>query len=299
MKIVIGGSTGFVGSALVERLKCEGHEITRLVRSPNVSADSEILWAPSDETLDASQLEGFDALIHLSGENVAGRWTQEKKRRILESRIKSTRLLCKAITSLDNPPRTWLCASAIGYYGSRDAEILTEDSEAGEGFLAGVCQAWEAETLPAARTGIRVVNMRIGLVLSPDGGALKLMLKPFKLGLGGPLGNGRQYMSWSTLPDLLGAITFLLAAQDLSGPVNIVAPDPVTNDAFTKTLGKVLSRPAFVPVPAFGVKALLGSDAAEEMLLASQRVAPRKLESAGFHWQHPELEGAFRALLDK
>jgi hypothetical protein len=247
--------------------------------------------------LDAGALDGADALIHLSGENVAsGRWSAAKKRAIYDSRIVSTQLLAKTIAALKPPPRTWLCASATGFYGSRDDEVLTEDSPSGAGFLAQVCIDWEKATRPAADGGIRVVNLRFGVVLSPKGGALAAMLMPIKLGVGGVIGDGRQYMSWIELDDAVSAIEHILRTDTLRGPVNVVSPGPVTNRELTKTLGRLVRRLTVLPLPSFAARLAL-SEMADEMLLASTRARPARLLENGYRFRYPDIESALRSLL--
>lgn len=301
VKVLVTGASGLVGSALVPALEGEGHEVIRLVRT-RPSGNQEIGWDPAAGTLDTAALEAArpDAVIHLAGENVsAAKWSPEQKARINESRTRSTALLAGALAELEHPPATFLCASAIGYYGSRGDEQLTEDSRPGTGFLAEVCRAWESATLPAQQCGIRVVNLRIGIVLTPRGGALEKLLPPFRLGFGGPFGSGKQWMSWIALDDLVGAILHALRSSALHGPVNLVGPNPVPNAEFARTLGKVLSRPAFLPAPAFMLKLMLGGERAEELLLVSQRIEPRRLEKTGFRFAYPELEAALRHVLER
>ncbi|HXE91865.1 MAG TPA: TIGR01777 family oxidoreductase [Terriglobales bacterium] len=294
-KILVSGASGFIGSALCPLLTGAGARVTRLVRT-RPRDDSEIQWDPA-AAIAGDRLEGFDAVVHLAGETITGRWTAAKKQRILQSRAQGTQTLATLVAHRQRKPRVFVSASAIGFYGDRGDEVLREQSSSGSsGFLPEVARAWEEATRPAAVAGIRVVNLRIGVVLSPRGGALQQMLPPFKLGLGGRLGSGRQYMSWIALDDLLGAIQFALTQDSLRGPVNAVAPNPVTNREFTKTLGQVLHRPTIFPVPAFVVKTLFGQ-MGEELLLASQRVEPARLIAAGFSFTHPELKGALEAVL--
>jgi uncharacterized protein len=241
-------------------------------------------------------VSGFDVVIHLTGESVAGRWTAEKKRRIRESRIVSTSNLSRALAKAEKPPSTFLCASAIGYYGNRGDEILTEDSPPGEGFLPEVCREWETATEPDVRAGIRTMNLRFGIVLSRHGGALKQMLLPFRLGVGGKVGSGRKWYSWIHVDDVVGAVIHILAAAAVTGPVNMTAPNPVTNAEFTRALASVLKRPAIFAVPAFAAKLAFG-EFAEEGLLASSRVLPRKLVDSGFEFRYPELAAALAQLL--
>jgi uncharacterized protein (TIGR01777 family) len=297
MKVLVTGSSGLVGRALVERLASEGHGVARLVRTLPREPQSEFQWDPAQGRLDPAVLEGLDAAVHLGGENIsAGRWTASQKERIRGSRVDSTRLLARTLAGLSSKPSVLVCASAIGYYGNRGEEILSEESGPGTGFLPEVCQAWEAASKPAEEAGIRVVRLRIGVVLSGAGGALPRMLSAFKLGLGGRLGSGRQYMSWIALEDLAAALALAITDDRLRGPVNAVAPSPVTNAEFTRVLAKVLGRPAVLPAPAFALRLLLGQ-MAEELLLASARVVPRKLKETGFRYRHPDVEGALRGLL--
>lgn len=299
MKVLITGASGFVGSALVPFLTSEGHFVVRLVRAAPAPGRSEVSWDPGRGTIDLDALEGMDAAVHLAGENIAARpWTIDGKRRIRESRVGGTRLLCESFARLARPPKALVCASAVGYYGDRGHEMLREDSPPGRGFLAEVCREWEAASEAAERKGIRVVRLRIGMVLSPTGGALARMLGVFRAGLGGRVGSGEQYMSWIALDDLVGAVDHALRTASLEGPVNAVAPRPVTNREFAKTLGRVLGRPAVVPVPAFAVRVVLG-EMADELLLASARVQPDRLLLSGYAFRHPGLEGALRHLLGR
>ncbi len=301
MKIAIGGSTGLVGNELVSFLSTGGHEVMRLLRkrSATESATQSVQWDPAQGTIDAAGLEGCDAVVHLGGDNIAhGRWTEGKKRLIRESRTISTKLLASTLAGLTRPPKVFVCASAIGFYGDRGDDILTEDSTPGPTFISDVCRDWEAATEPARAAGIRVVNLRIGVVLTPKGAALKKMLLPFQLCGGGIVGSGRQWWSWIAIDDVLRAALHCLVTDSLSGPVNAVAPGCVTNAEFTKTLGRVLHRPTIVPMPAFAVKLALG-EMGEELLLASSRVAPTKLQDSGFDFACPELEPALRHLLGR
>jgi uncharacterized protein (TIGR01777 family) len=298
MRIAITGSSGLVGSALVPFLTTGGHSVTRVVRRDRASG-STARWDPVLGTIDQDRLEAHNAFIHLAGENIAaGRWTARRKRAIRDSRIEGTRLLCDAINKLQKPPKTLVCASAIGIYGNRGDELLDERFAPGEGFLADICREWEAIPESVRPRGIRVVNVRFGVVLSAAGGALAVMLTPFKLGVGGIVGSGRQYFSWIGIDDVVGAIHHALTCEDLNGPVNVVSPHPVTNREFTKTLGRVLRRPTALPVPAFAIRLALG-EMADEMLLASIRVAPRRLEETGYAFRDPELEPALRHVLGK
>jgi uncharacterized protein (TIGR01777 family) len=295
MKVLIAGASGLVGSALVPLLKAEGAEVTRLVRS--AAKSGEIEWHPDRGSIDAPALEGFDAVINLAGDGIAnGRWIAEKKRRILDSRVNGTRLLSETMAKLSRKPATFINASAVGFYGSRGDELVDEDSGPGEGFLASVCRQWESATAPAGQAGIRVVKLRLGVILTKNGGIMGSMLRPFKLGLGGKVGSGKQIISWVAMDDVVGAINFILHHESLRGPINAVAPHPVTNEEFTKTLGRVLSRPTFMAMPAFAAKLAFG-EMADEMMLSSTRVAGKVLNDAGFKFQFPELEGAVRAML--
>ena len=299
LHVALTGSGGLVGSALAPFLTTGGHRVTRLVRSPPRPGDDALRWDPEANAIDAAGLEGLDGVIHLAGESIAGgRWTAAKRARILDSRVKGTRLLAETLAKLRRPPRTLVCASAIGFYGSRGAELMTEESAPGTGFLAGVCQAWEEAATAAAKAGIRVVYLRLGVVLSAAGGALATMLPPFRLGAGGVLGPGSQYVSWVGLDDVLGAVLHSLTSETVRGPVNVVAPNPVTNRNFTGVLGRVLHRPTLIPVPAAAARLALG-EMADEMLLASTRVDPVRLRDTGFVFRQPDLEGALRHTLGR
>ena len=253
-------------------------------------------WNPAGGEIDAARLEGFDAVVHLAGEPITGRWNDTRKRAIRESRVKGTRLLCETMAGLSSRPRVLVAASASGYYGDRGDAVLREESEAGSSFLSKVCQEWEAATKPAAGSGIRVVSLRIGFVLSPAGGGLAKMLPAFRLGVGGKIGSGKQYMSWIAIDDLVQIILFAMTTEALKGPANAAAPNPVTNSEFSKTLGRVLGRPAIFPMPAFAVRLAFG-EMGEELLLASARMEPARLLNAGYQFRYPQLEGTLRKLL--
>ena len=299
MKILVSGSTGFIGSALVPFLTSDGHSVVQLLRKPVATVNPTLTWDPAAGRLDAAAFEGFDAVVHLAGESIAsGRWTAAKKERIRSSRVDATRLLCNALARLGRPPKALICASAIGYYGDRGDEVLREESAPGRDFLAGVCRDWEAACEPAARKGIRVVNLRFGVVLGRGGGALARMLPPFRLGLGGRIGSGRQYMSWIALDDAVGAVQHALATGALRGPANAVAPRAVTNQEFTRTLGRTLGRPTLFPMPAFAARLAFG-EMADALLLGSARVEPARLLASGYRFRHGDLEGSLRHLLDR
>jgi len=297
MKLLVSGSHGLVGKALSKSLTKDGHEIINLVRRDRVYGKPEIEWHPNKGVLDPAQIEGFDAVVHLAGESIAsGRWTDEKKRRIRESRVQGTTLLSEALTLLSRPPTRFISASAIGYYGSRGDEVLTEESGAGNDFLSDVCAEWEKASEPAAKKGISTCNARFGIILDKEGGALEKMSTPFRLGLGGKVGDGKQWMSWIALDDVVSALVLLLESGSSSGPVNIVAPNPVTNAEFTKTLGNVLSRPTFLSVPAFAARLAFG-EMADGLLLSSAKVEPKKLKDEGFKFRFPNLEAALTEVL--
>lgn len=298
MRILMSGATGLIGQRLTAALRKSGHEVAALVRRPPQAG--EVQWQPGQE-LDAEKLTGYDAIIHLAGKNIAGVWTEKFKQEVRDSRVLGTRTLADATAESyrrHGKPGIFLAAAAVGFYGNRDDELLTETSPAGTGFLAEVSQPWEAATLPASDAGVRVVNLRIGVVLAKDGGALKPMLPAFRLGLGGRVGNGRQYWSWISLDDVIGAFVFALENDQLRGPVNVVAPNPARNAEFVKTLGEVLHRPTIFPMPAWVVR-LAMRQMGEELLLGSARAIPAKLLAAGYRFQHPELREALaHALAD-
>ncbi len=292
----MSGATGLIGGALAARLSREGHHVIPLVRRRVSAGEQAIAWDPARGTIDRAALEGCDAVVNLAGESVFGRWSPEKKRRIRESRVNGTQLVSEAIAGLSRRPRVLLAASAIGYYGDRGAAELTEESSRGADFLADVARDWEAATGPAARAGVRVVNLRFGIVLTPSGGLLGSLLPPFRLGLGGPIGSGAQYLSWIALGDVLDALVYLLTAESISGPVNVTAPRPLPQLEFVRTLGRVLRRPAVVPLPAFALRMLFGQEAAA-MMASGQRVLPARLVAAGYRFHHADLEPALRHLL--
>lgn len=297
MKIVVSGSHGLVGKALLKSLTDDGHEVFRLVRHEPIFGAPEIWWDPSEGRIDADHLEGHDVVVHLAGESIAGgRWTGEKKRKILESRVKGTLLLSESLARLSRPPSVFLSASAIGYYGNRGDELLTEESAPGNDFLAKVCIEWEGATAPAIEKGIRTVHTRFGIILDAKGGALAKMLTPFRMGIGGKVGSGKQWMSWIALDDVVSGLKFLIGETSITGPVNFVAPNPVTNAEFTKTLGRVLSRPTFLPVPEFGARLAFG-EMADALLLSSQRVESSVLKSKGFEFRFTTLATALRDIL--
>ena len=297
MNVLVTGSTGMIGSALVASLLRRGERVIRLVRKPVEQSERELHWDPQRGELDRKRLAELhpDAVVHLAGETIGGRWTAGRKARIRDSRVQGTFLLSERIAALEPRPSVLVCASAVGYYGDRGDEVLQEGSGAGSGFLAEVTQAWEAAAQPARDAGIRVVNPRLGIVLSPGGGALQRMLTPFQLGVGGPLGSGRQYMSWIALDDTVGAIEHALVTEALEGPINTAAPNPVRNREFAKALGRALRRPAVLPVPAFAMRLFLGELGRE--LLGGQRVDASRLVASGYEFRHPQLEEALRALL--
>lgn len=298
MKILISGASGLVGTHLIPTLEAKGHEIFRLVRKAPKTAD-EIRWDAEKGFADdeRAKLENFAAVIHLAGDNVASEnWSEEKKRKIRDSRIIGTRVLVDALKQAQNPPPVLISASAIGFYGNREDEVLTEDSAKGEGFFPEICSEWEVESLKAEAFGARVVLPRIGIVLTRDGGALEKMLTPFKFGVGGRLGSGKQWMSWIALEDLLRIIHFALENTELRGAVNAVAPNPVTNEEFTRTFGKVLNRPTILPVPEFAIKLMFG-EMGETLLLQGARILPKRLTESGFEFKFTNLEQAMKEAL--
>ena len=297
LNLVVSGASGLIGSAVVARLRASGHRVRRLVR--RTAAAEEISWDPATGKIESAKLEPVDGVIHLAGENIGTRWTRAKKARIRESRTRGTRLLSEALAKLARPPSCLISASAVGIYGDRGNQILTESSAPGDpsrDFLVSVCREWEAAADPARAAGIRVVHPRFGVVLSPEGGALRKLLLPFRLGLGGRMGSGEHWMSWVALQDVTDAISHLLSAEALQGPVNVSAPEPVTNRDFTRVLGRVLRRPAVLPVPALALRAVLG-EMADRTLLSSARALPVRLLESGYRFTHPDLEGALRSML--
>jgi uncharacterized protein (TIGR01777 family) len=300
VKVLVSGASGLIGTALASSLESQGDSVVRLARSGSGAPDR-LVWDPSAGEIDVERLEevGVDAVVHLAGESVGvGRWTRSKKARIRDSRVGGTQALSKAIARLRERPRVLISASAVGWYGDRGTEPLSEASGRGSGFLADVTEAWEGATEPAAAAGVRVVKLRFGIVLSTRGGALERMLPPFRLGVGGPFGNGRQFMSWITLDDVVGVVRHALDTESLEGPVNAVAPNPVTNREFVRTLGRVLRRPAIMPLPAPALRLALG-EFADESLLASARAFPARLMESGYRFRDPTLEPALRGLLER
>lgn len=302
-RFLVTGSSGLVGTALTAILSSGGHQVCRLVRAPSrpltIPGSTVARWDPETGQLDPAAVSGHDAVVHLAGANIAGgRWTPERKRKIRDSRVVGTDLLARALAEARPRPRVLVCASAIGYYGDRGDMHLDEGTGSGSGFLADVGREWEEASRPASEAGIRVVHLRIGIVLTPAGGALSRMLVPFRMGVGGRLGNGRQFWSWIALDDLLAVILYAAVNDDLGGPVNAVSPTPVRNSEFSAILGRVLRRPSFLPVPAHVIRILLG-EMGQELLLSSARVRPTKLIESGFEYGYPHLEGALRHLLGR
>ncbi len=299
MNIAVTGSTGLVGGALVSFLKTRGHHVLRIVRSADGLAGEDVALDPNTGRIDAGRLEALDAVVHLAGENIAARrWDAEQKERIRSSRVQGTGVLCKTLANLRQPPGALVSASAIGFYGDRGEQELDEESPSGNGFLPEVCRAWELATKPATEAGIRVVHARFGIILSPKAGALSKMIKPFRLGMGGRIGSGRQWMSWIALDDVLGCIDHVIGNSSLCGPVNAVTANPVTNRDFTRTLGRILRRPTLLPIPRFVARLAFG-EMADELLMASTRVVPRALLDSNYQYLYTDLEGAVRHLLGK
>ncbi|HEX2062815.1 MAG TPA: TIGR01777 family oxidoreductase [Acidimicrobiales bacterium] len=295
MLVLVSGSRGLIGTALVAALEADGHTVRRLVRGR--AGGGEVGWDPAGGAIDHTGLEGVDAVVHLAGEPIGGRrWSPAQKERVRSSRVEGTRLLATALAELGRPPAVMVSGSAVGIYGDRGEETLTEDSTLGSGFLAEVCRRWEEATGPAGEAGIRVVTIRTGVVLSPRGGALGRQLPFFKLGIGGRLSSGRQYTSWISIDDHVGSVRHLLATESLKGPVNLTAPEPVRNAELTRALARALHRPAVVPVPRFALAVVLGRELAAEML-GSQRVLPQRLEASGYRFRHEQVDEALRHVL--
>jgi uncharacterized protein len=297
--VAVTGSHGFIGSALLAALTREGHRPMRIVRG-QASGDDELSWDPVAGTIDAGGLEGIGGVVHLAGAGIGDkRWTDARKRLILESRTKGTSLLARTLAGLARPPSVLVSASAIGYYGDRGDEPIDEQSTPGNDFVARVCVQWEAATAPAAEAGIRVARVRSGIVLGREGGVLPRLLLPFRLGLGGRIASGRQYMSWISIDDEVGAILHALTQDGVAGPVNLTGPAPVTNDEFTKTLGRVVRRPTVIPTPLLPLRARYGRELVQHLLVEGQRVLPKRLEASGYAFEHPTLEDALRAVVDR
>ena len=292
MRVAITGATGLIGRALTESLLRDGHAVTRLTRAPERPGD--VLFDPSRRLLDPAAFRGVDAVVHLAGEPIAQRWNDAVQRRIRESRVQGTRLVAESIASLEERPAVLVSGSAVGYYGDRGDEVLTEDSAPGDGFLAEVTVAWEGAAEAARDAGVRVVHPRMGVVLSERGGALERMLLPFRLGLGGRVGDGRQWLSWISLDDAVGALRHAIDVPSLDGPVNVVGPAPVTNAAFTEALGRALHRPTLFPIPKFALRAVF-TEMADATLIASQRAMPQALVASGFRFAHADIDAALRA----
>lgn len=295
--VAVTGASGFIGTALVDALRGDGHQVLRLVRGTVDRSAGEVGWDPATGRIDADALAPADAVVHLAGESIDGRWTARKKRRIRDSRVSGTRLIAEALASLATPPEVLVSNSAVGFYGSdRGGERLDESSAPGTDYLSRVAVEWEAAAEPAASAGIRVVQPRPGMVLDPDGGALARMLPVFRLGAGGRLGSGEQWVSWVTREDVVRAIRFLIDTPTLTGPVNLVAPEPVTNATFTKALGRALRRPTLLAVPEVALHVAFG-EMADATVLASQKAFPERLLEAGFEFRHPRIDRAFAAIL--
>ncbi|HEU5308581.1 MAG TPA: TIGR01777 family oxidoreductase [Acidimicrobiia bacterium] len=297
MDVLVTGAHGLIGTALLPCLRADGHRVVRLVRDQPEGSD-DVRWDPAAGTIDAAGLEGIDAVVHLAGAGIGDKkWTAARKQLIVDSRTEGTGLLARTLAGLDRPPRVLLSGSAVGYYGDGGAAELTEASPPGDDFPARVCVAWEAATAPAEEAGIRVVHLRTGIVLAAHGGALHRMLLPFRLGLGGRIGSGEQYLSWITLDDHVGAMRHLLATDSVGGAVNLTAPNPVTNAEFTRALGSSLHRPTALPTPLLPLKAVYGAELVERLLVIGQRVLPRALEASGYEFAHREIDDALRAVL--
>jgi uncharacterized protein len=296
--IAITGATGLIGTALSAYLRSQGHVVKRVVRR-NPTGD-DILWNPAAGTIEKEKLEGVDVVIHLAGHGIGeGKWTEEHKRLVLDSRVQGTTLMAKTLASLDRKPYVFVCGSAVGFYGNRGSDEITESSAVGSGFLAEVVSKWEACAAPATQAGIRTVLLRTGIVMSTQGGALKQQLLPFKLGAGGRLGPGTQYLPWISITDQIRAIEHVMDTASVEGPVNVCSPNPVTNATFTKSLGKAVKRPTIIPIPLFPLKAFYGPEMVTEMLLVSTKVMPTKLVDSGFTFTHPTIDVALRAVLDE
>ena len=300
MRIAITGSNGFIGSELRTQLLAREDTVFQLIRQDAATPTrrkTDVLWSPSQDRVETDKLQDLDAFVHLAGQNIAsGRWTDARKKLILESRTRGTDLIARTLASLPRKPRVLISASAVGFYGDRGDEVLTESSPPGRGFLPDVCRQWEAATAPAEQAGIRVVHLRIGAALSPAGGIIRKVLPLFRKGLGGKLGRGNQYLSWISLPDLIAAIIHCIENDSLRGPVNATAENPVTNLEFTRTLGRILARPTLFPAPAFALRLALGQFA-DAVLLASARAVPQKLSDSPFNFKHDQLDSALRAVL--
>ena len=298
MKVAITGATGLIGSALTEALTEDGTEVLVLSRLIRAASDSTrtVFWDPANLELDATALEGCDVMVHLAGETIANRWTRAQKERIRRSRVDGTRLLVDGLKKLSKPPPVFVAASAIGFYGDRADEEIDDGSPHGSGFLPDICRDWEAETSRAQEYGARILHLRIGVVLSTKGGALAKMLLPFKMGLGGPMGSGRQWMSWIHIDDVVAIFRFVMDRDDLRGPVNTTAPRPVRQAEFAKALGKTLGRPAIAPAPGFALRLIFG-EMGQSLLLEGQKVLPRRLQEAGYSFQHPDLPEALQDVL--
>lgn len=298
MKIVISGSHGFIGSAVLEHFQQQGHTLLRLIRPTQIAHSNEIFWEPMGQYIHQNKLTGVDAVIHLAGENIFGRWNEKKKQAIYNSRVIGTDFLCKTLAQLDSKPSVFLCASAVGYYGDQGNEEMTESAPPGSSFLSQVCRDTEAATETAAQAGIRVVNMRFGMVLGSGGGALAKMLPAFKMGMGGPLGDGQQWVSWVSMEDVIGVMDFALNHKKLSGAVNVTSPQPVRNKEFAHTIGKVLHRPEPVPVPKSMLHLMFG-DFADEALLNSTKAMPEKLTQTGYEFRYAGLQAALENIFHK
>jgi len=298
MKIAMTGAGGLIGSALTKRLESSGHKIIPLVRDKEAAENEAVFWDPYENIIEKEKLEGFDGVVHLSGENLAERWNDEKKRKIRDSRVITTSLLTETLINLQDPPKVFVSASAIGIYGDRGDEILTEESTSGKGFLADITREWEKASERLDGSSIRSVNLRIAMVLSSEGGALQKMIPAFKTGVGGKIGSGKQYVSWIGIDDLVRIFEFALTEESLRGAVNAVSPNPVTNEKFTEALAEVLGRPSFATIPAFAVKMMFG-EMGKETVLSSARAIPKRLQETSFEFQYPDIEKALHAVLKK